>query len=220
MHEIPVHDDLRASNDEVARLNRRHFTDHGVYVINLMSGPGAGKTMLLERTVESLSSRWRIAVIEGDIQTSRDAKRIARHGVRAIQINTKGACHLDARQIASHMKRLNLDQLDLVFIENVGNLVCPAEFDLGEHDKVMLLSVTEGDDKPAKYPVMFHAAQLMLINKTDLLPYVDFDVASAEGDARSLNADLTVLPISARAGQGLDEWYRWLEDRMALHLAE
>ena len=217
MHEIPVHGDLRASNQEVARLNRQHFGEHGVYVVNLMSGPGAGKTTLLEQTVQELARRWRIAVIEGDIQTSRDAERIARHGVTAIQINTKGACHLDARQIAAHVKRLNLDEVDLLFIENVGNLVCPAEFDLGEHDRVMLLSVAEGDDKPAKYPVMFHRARLMLINKIDLLPYVDFDSASAVGDARALNANLAVLPISARTGEGLAEWYRWLEERMAQH---
>jgi hydrogenase nickel incorporation protein HypB len=214
MHKIEVETDLRASNREVAAHNREHFLEHGLYVVNVMSGPGAGKTTLLERTVVALAERYRIAVIEGDIQSTRDADRIAQHGVQAIQINTGGACHLDARMIAGHAAKLNLHELDLLIIENVGNLVCPAEFDLGEHDKVMVLSVTEGDDKPGKYPVMFHEAKVMLLNKIDLLPYVDFDPDAAERDARALNEDLTIFRLSARTGEGMGPWLEWIEQRV------
>lgn len=214
MHEIAVGAGLLASNDALAQHNRQHFIEHGVYVLNLMSAPGAGKTTLLERTVDALAPRYRLAVIEGDVQTRLDADRIARHGVTAIQINTGGACHLDARQIHDELHRLELGALDLLVVENVGNLVCPAEFDLGEHDKVMLLSVAEGDDKPIKYPVMFHAARALLVNKIDLLPHVDFDLARAERDARALNLDLEVLRVSARTGEGMEAWYQWLAGRI------
>lgn len=214
MHEIGVGAGLLASNDAVAQHNRRHFIEHGVYVVNLMSAPGAGKTSLLERTIDALSPRYRIAVIEGDVQGDEDARRIARHEVPAIQINTGQACHLDARQVEKALERIELSGLDLLVIENVGNLVCPAEFDLGEHDKVMLLSVAEGHDKPQKYPVMFHAARALLLNKIDLLPYVEFDCEIAERGARALNLDLDVFQVSARTGAGLEAWYRWLEARM------
>ena len=179
-----------------------------------MSGPGAGKTTLLERTIDMMKDRFRIAVIEGDVQTHADADRIAAHGVPAVQINTGGACHLDARLIENVMPRFDLDALDLLIIENVGNLVCPAEFDLGEHDKVMLLSVTEGADKPLKYPVMFHVAKALLLTKVDLLPYVDFDVQSALRDARVLNLDLQVFQLSSRAQTGFEAWCEWLEGRI------
>ncbi|MBW2735527.1 MAG: hydrogenase nickel incorporation protein HypB [Deltaproteobacteria bacterium] len=214
MHEINVGADLLASNDAAALHNREHFVDHGVYVLNLMSSPGAGKTTLLEKTVQALRERYRIAVIEGDVQTSEDADRIAKHGVKAVQINTGSACHLDARMIDKNLHHFDLDQLDMLIIENVGNLVCPAEFDLGEHDKVMVLSVTEGHDKPKKYPVMFHVVRAMVLNKIDLLPHVDFDVDLAIRSARALNLDLDVIKVSARSGEGLEDWYRWLEERI------
>ncbi|MCK5800149.1 MAG: hydrogenase nickel incorporation protein HypB [Deltaproteobacteria bacterium] len=215
MHEIHVGNDLLQENDLAAQDNRQFFIDRGVYVLNLMSGPGAGKTSLLERTVAALKDKYRIAVIEGDVQTNEDADRIARHGVPAIQINTGSACHLDARMVKKRLDSFDFEALDLLIIENVGNLVCPAEFDLGEHDKVMVLSVTEGHDKPKKYPLMFHVVKAMLINKIDLLPYVDFDMARAESDARSLNLDLDIFHLSARTGEGLDAWFAWLDDRIA-----
>ncbi|HEY3355844.1 MAG TPA: hydrogenase nickel incorporation protein HypB [Polyangia bacterium] len=215
MHEIAVKADVLSDNEHAAHHNREHFVAHGVYVVNLMSAPGAGKTTLLERTVDLLKPRFRVGVIEGDIETRRDADRIARHGVPTVQINTGHACHLDARMIHRNLDAFHLDELDLLFIENVGNLVCPAEFDLGEHDKVMVLSVTEGDDKPAKYPVMFHVARAMLVNKIDLLPHVDFDLERAVKDARGLNLDLEVFPLSARTGDGLTAWTDWLAARVA-----
>ena len=215
MHEIAVKTDLLHDNDEAALHNREHFVEHGVYVCNIMSAPGAGKTTLLEKTIDALKSRLRIAVIEGDLQTSTDAERIARHGVKAVQINTGGACHLDARMVHRHLESFDLDNLDLLVIENVGNLVCPAEFDLGEHDKVMVLSVTEGHDKPKKYPLMFHVAKAMLVSKIDLLPYTDFDLAEATRDARAYNIDLEVLPVSAKTGEGIGDWLTWLEKRVA-----
>jgi hydrogenase nickel incorporation protein HypB len=214
MHEINVGAGLLASNDALAQHNRQHFIEHQVYVLNLMSGPGAGKTSVLEHTVDTLAKEYRIAVIEGDVQTRADADRIEKHGVPAVQINTGSACHLDAKQIRHNLSSFDLDQLDMLLIENVGNLVCPAEFDLGEHDKVMLLSVTEGDDKPQKYPVMFHAARALLLNKVDLLPYVDFDIDRAERNARALNLDLEIFRVSARTKEGLDGWYDWLRARI------
>lgn len=214
MHEIGVGTGLLASNDALAQENRDEFIKRGTYVVNLMSGPGAGKTTLLERTIDALSQRYAIGVIEGDVQTREDADRIERHGIPVIQINTGGACHLDARQIQRSLDAFDLDRLDLLVIENVGNLVCPAEFDLGEHDKVMLLSVAEGHDKPRKYPVMFHSARALLLNKIDLLPHVDFDMALAERHSRSLNLDLEVFQVSARTGDGLDAWYGWLASRI------
>ena len=215
MHEISIKADVLADNEHAAHHNREHFAAHGVYVLNLMSGPGAGKTTLLERTIDRLKATYRLGVIEGDVQTRRDADRIARHDVPVVQINTGHACHLDARMIHRNLDAFDLGGLDALLVENVGNLVCPAEFDLGEHDKVMLLSVTEGDDKPAKYPVMFHVARAMIVNKLDLLPHTDFSVDRAVKDARALNLDLEVFPVSARTGDGLDAWIAWLEGRIA-----
>jgi len=214
MHDIAVDTDILASNEAMALHNREHFREHGVYVCNLMSAPGAGKTTLLERTLAQLAPRFRIGVIEGDVQGREDAERIAKLGVPVVQINTGGACHLDARLIHHHLDSFVLDDLDALVIENVGNLVCPAEFDLGEQDKIMLLSVAEGDDKPKKYPVMFHVARVLLLNKMDLLPHVTFDVARAERDARALNLDLEIFRLSARTGEGLDAWCAWLADRI------
>jgi hydrogenase nickel incorporation protein HypB len=215
MHEISLKTDVLHDNDELAHHNREHFLEHGVYVLNLMSGPGAGKTTLLERTIDALAKRFRMGVIEGDVQTRRDADRIARHNVPVVQINTGHACHLDARMVHRNLEAFDLGALDLLLIENVGNLVCPAEFDLGEHDKVMILSVTEGDDKPGKYPVMFHVTRAMVLSKIDLLPMVDFDADKATREARSLNLDLEVFKLSAKTGEGMQAWYDWLAGRIA-----
>lgn len=215
MSEVEVARDVLSDNDRVAASNRARIRASGAYVVNLMSGPGAGKTTLLERTAERLAGRARLGVIVGDIQTTRDADRIARHGVPVHQINTGEACHLDARMLAPALDALPPEGLDVLVVENVGNLVCPAEFDLGEHDKAVILSVADGADKPAKYPLMFHESRLMVISKVDLLPYVDFDVAAAVADARALNAGLEVVRLSSRTGEGLDAWVDWLLRRAA-----
>ena len=183
--QVSVERDVLQDNTRDAQANRERFARAGVYVLNLMSGPGAGKTTLLERTVEALNPRMRLAVIAGDLETRRDADRIGRHGVPVVQINTGGACHIEAHQIARAAEQFELSEFELLIIENVGNLVCPAEFDLGEHDKVMMLSCTEGHDKPAKYPLMFREARAMLLNKMDLLPHTNFDVDAAIADAKS-----------------------------------
>jgi len=214
MHDISVNADLMASNDEAAHHNRDHFREHGLYVLNLMSAPGAGKTTILERTVDALEDRYKLGIIEGDVQGREDADRIGAHGVPVVQINTGGACHLDARMVHKHLGEFDLDTLDVLIVENVGNLVCPAEFDLGEHDKGMVLSVSEGADKPRKYPVMFHRSRVLLLNKIDLMPHVDFDLERAERDARALNLDLEIFRVSARTGEGLDAWYDWLAARI------
>jgi hydrogenase nickel incorporation protein HypB len=211
MTEVSVEKDVLHDNARDAKVNRERFAKCGVYVLNLMSGPGAGKTTLLEKTAEALQKRLKLAVIAGDLETRRDADRIGAHGVPVTQINTGGACHIEAHQIARACEQFDLKQIELLIIENVGNLVCPAEFDLGETGKVMILSCAEGHDKPGKYPLMFRESQLMLINKIDLLPYTNFSVDAAIKDARALKPDLEVLKISARTGEGLDAWYRWLE---------
>ena len=214
MHEVDVNAGVLQANHTISLENREIFQRKGLYVFNLMSGPGAGKTTLLEQTLRQLKGRHRVAVIEGDVQSDSDARRIESLGVPAVQINTGGACHLDARQVHNHLSRFDLDSLDVLVIENVGNLVCPAEFDLGEMDKVMLLSVTEGDDKPRKYPVMFHVARLVLLTKIDLIPHVDFDVDKAVHQIRALNLDGPVFPLSAKTGEGFQAWIDWLEDRI------
>lgn len=178
-----------------------------------MSSPGAGKTTLLEHTISHLREKCRIGVIEGDIQTSVDAERIAKSGADAVQINTDGACHLDANMISEALPAINVEQLDILFIENVGNLVCPAEFDLGEDHKVMMLSVTEGDDKPEKYPLMFHEASVLLINKTDLLPYVDCDMGKIRKTVLNLNPHIKIFEISCKTEEGVGAWYRWILDQ-------
>lgn len=210
---IRVNQGVTQDLEQVARRNRDQFQKYEIYCVNLMSAPGAGKTTLLEKTAQILRNRVRIGIIAGDIETRRDADRIATQGVRVVQVNTGGACHLDARMIEPALEALELESLDLVIIENVGNLVCPAEFDLGEHDKVMILSVTEGDDKPAKYPLMFQQARLMILGKADLLPYVNFSEERAIRDARALNPGLEVLKLSAVTGEGLDKWLDWLLSR-------
>jgi hydrogenase nickel incorporation protein HypB len=207
---------LLAENDHQAAHNREHFDRHCVLAINLMSSPGAGKTALLEATLPRLAERYRVAVVEGDLETENDAERIRAHGVPAIQITTGSACHLDAHMLHTALHQLDLDAVDLLFIENVGNLVCPAGFDLGQHANVTLLSVTEGDDKPEKYPIIFRAAELVLISKSDLLPVLgDFQVEKAERHVRELASEAPVLPCSARSGDGLDAWVDWIDAQRA-----
>jgi hydrogenase nickel incorporation protein HypB len=213
--EVTLAQDVLHDNARDAEANRARFRAAGVYVLNLMSAPGAGKTTLLERTVEALKGKLRLAVITGDIATTRDADRLAAHGARVVQLNTGGACHIEAHQIEQAARPFALDALDLLLIENIGNLVCPAEFDLGEHDKVMIYSCTEGHDKPAKYPLMFKEAKALLLNKIDLLPYTNFDVDAALADARALNPAVEVFQLSATQGTGFGAWLGWLENRVA-----
>ena len=202
---------LLDANDHQASHNREHFERHGVLAVNLMSSPGAGKTSLLEATIEALDGQLRVAVIEGDLETENDAQRIRDKGVPAIQISTGSACHLDAHMVHSALHGLDLDDVDVVFIENVGNLVCPASFDLGQHLNVTLLSTPEGDDKPAKYPVMFRAADLVLITKSDLLEVLgDFDPKRAEDCLRNLANTAPLFELSSRIGTGMDSWLDWL----------
>src|ERR1700678_591924 len=209
---IEVLQDLLAANNQVARHNREHFDEHGVLAINLMSSPGAGKTALLEATIVALRDRYRIAVIEGDLETDNDAARIRAHGVPAIQITTGTACHLDAHLVHRALHGLSLAQFDLLFIENVGNLVCPASFDLGQHRNVTLLSVTEGDDKPAKYPVIFRASDLVILSKVDLLDVMDdFNPARAAASLRALGGDMPMIHSAARRAPVLGPWLDWLE---------
>src|SRR6056297_2140774 len=206
---------LLSENDHQAAHNREHFDRHGVLAVNLMSSPGAGKTSLLEATIDAVGDELRIAVIEGDLETENDARRIRAKGVPAIQIATGSACHLDAHMVHDALHRLDLSGVDLVFIENVGNLVCPASFDLGQHLNVTLLSVTEGDDKPAKYPVMFRAADLMLLTKTDLLAVLDdFDPLKAEQALRLVGSAAPVLHAAARKNTGIEQWVAWIEGEL------
>ena len=212
---VRIEQDILARNDAFAELNRRAFADRGNFALNLVSSPGSGKTTLLVRTIEALRSRVPVCVIEGDQQTSLDADRIRATGAAAVQVNTGKGCHLDAQMVGQALGRLAPAEGSLVMIENVGNLVCPAAFDLGEAHKVVILSVTEGGDKPLKYPDMFRAASLMLINKIDLLPHVQFDVDAAVACARRVRTDLEVICLSATTGEGLDAWLEWLERGVA-----
>lgn len=208
---LDVLEGLLHANDHQAEHNRAHFATHGVLAINLMSSPGAGKTALLEATIDAVGADTRIAVIEGDLDTENDAERIRGKGVEAIQIATGSACHLDAHMVHEALHRLDLDAIDILFIENVGNLVCPASFDLGQHANVALLSTPEGHDKPAKYPVMFRGADLVLVSKSDLLDVLgDFDVAYATKCVRALANPAPVMTLSSRSGQGLGKWIDWL----------
>ncbi|MDR1529924.1 MAG: hydrogenase nickel incorporation protein HypB [Burkholderiales bacterium] len=209
---VEVERDLLERNDAVARENRQWFRDHALFALNLVSSPGAGKTTLLVHTIEALKNECQCVVIEGDQQTQNDAERIRATGIPAVQINTGKGCHLDARMVQQAMNNLPPLNQGLLFIENVGNLVCPAAFDLGEAHKVVVLSVTEGTDKPQKYPDMFHEANIMLINKIDLLPYVDFDVEQAIAYAQQVNPNIKVIRISAVIGDGMDEWLNWLKE--------
>ncbi len=205
---------LLHANQAGADHNRSHFDRWGITCLNVMSSPGAGKTVLLERTLETLSEQFKIAVIEGDMTTELDAERLRKYNIPVIAINTGRSCHLDSKMVAGGIHRLereyNPSDFDLVLVENVGNLVCPAEFEVGEHAKVALLSVTEGEDKPLKYPVMFQEADCLLITKMDLAPYVEVDINRIEANVRSLNPDVKIIPISAKTGKGLEVWFDWV----------
>ncbi len=210
---VRIETDILAKNNEYAARNRAFFAERGILALNLVSSPGSGKTSLLTRTISDLIASQTISVIEGDQQTANDADRIRATGVAAVQINTGKGCHLDAHMVGHAVEKLAPETNSFLFIENVGNLVCPAEFDLGEAHKVVILSVTEGEDKPIKYPDMFHAADVMLLNKVDLLPYLDFDVDKCIDHAKRVNPDIDVIQVSATKGDGLADWYAWLEER-------
>lgn len=213
-HSVEVLRGLLDANDHIALHNREHFVRHRTLAINLMSSPGAGKTMLLEATIDALGNELKLAVVEGDLETENDANRIRDKGVDAIQISTGSACHLDAHMVHDALHDLDLDDVDVLFIENVGNLVCPASFDLGQHANVALLSTPEGDDKPAKYPVMFRAADLVLVSKADLLPVLDdFDPDAAEKYLRQIANPAPLYKVSAKTGDGMDAWLDWIRHR-------
>ncbi len=214
MHEIDVKAGLLAPNDAVARENRHVLAEHGLYAVNIMSAPGSGKTSLLERVLPALAARHRVGVIEGDIVGSCDKERLDRFGGPVHQINTGAACHLDARMVHHALHHLVEDGCEVAVIENVGNLVCPAEFDLGEDDAVMLLSVTEGHDKPKKYPLMFRRADLVIVNKVDLLAHTDFSMAAAVAAVRDVHPGVAILTTSCRTGEGIGEVVDWLERRI------
>ncbi|MFA5951797.1 MAG: hydrogenase nickel incorporation protein HypB [Hyphomicrobium sp.] len=207
---VQIEQDILAKNNAYAASNRIRFEAHGILALNLVSSPGSGKTSLLVRTIELLKASLPVSVIEGDQQTSNDAERIRATGVPAIQVNTGKGCHLDGHMVGHAIDHLAPKDGSVVFIENVGNLVCPAAFDLGEAHKVVILSVTEGEDKPLKYPDMFHAANLMILSKIDLLPHLDFDVGQAIANARKVNPAIKVLQVSSRSGEGLDAWVQWI----------
>jgi len=215
---ISIERDILAKNNAFADANRSRLREARVFAINLLSSPGSGKTSLLVRAITDLQDRWPMAVIEGDQQTSNDADRIRQTGAQAVQINTGKGCHLDAHMVGHALEQVTLEPAGLLFIENVGNLVCPAAFDLGEACKVVVLSVTEGEDKPLKYPDMFAAADLMLLNKSDLLPHIDFDIDACLAAALRVNPRLQILTVSARSGEGLAAFYAWIEGRAAAAL--
>ena len=210
---------LLHANQAGADDNRAHFDEWGITCFNVMSSPGAGKTVLLERTLAALSSQLKIAVIEGDMTTELDADRLRKYNVPVIAINTGRSCHLDSKMVAGGIHQLqhlyNPSDFNLVLVENVGNLVCPAEFEVGEHAKVALLSVTEGEDKPLKYPVMFQAADCLLITKMDLAPYLDIDVDRIVANVRQMNPDVKIVPVSAKTGEGLEVWFDWVRSQVA-----
>jgi len=212
--EIKVLRNVLEANDALASENRHLLREKGIYTINLIASPGAGKTTVLERTIDGLKGEFRIAVVEGDIAGSADAVRIGRHQVPVIQINTGGDCHLNANMVRSALGDLPLAEIDLLFIENVGNLVCPAGFDIGEEIKVVILSVAEGDDKPEKYPLIFEQSSAMVLNKLDLMGMVDFDMEKARSAARATNPELPIFELSARTGEGIEGWLEWLRTRV------
>jgi len=211
---VSVVKNILEANERIAQENRAIFDENNLLVFNLMSSPGAGKTSLLEKTIGALKDEVRMGVIEGDIQSSQDAERIAAMGIPAVQINTGGACHLDGNMIRDTFTEFDFDALDLLVVENVGNLVCPAEFKVGEDFKAMILSVAEGDDKPSKYPLMFHESEVLLVNKIDLLPYVNCSVEKIREEALKVNPGLTIFEISCKTGEGLDAWVDWLREKV------
>lgn len=212
---LTVKQDILGANDENAKANRERVDKHHVVMINVMSSPGAGKTTLITQTINKFKGRIRIAVVEGDIASTIDADKISKLGIPVVQINTAGTCHLDANMIRGALDALALGEIDVIIVENVGNLICTAEFALGAHKKVMLLSVPEGDDKPHKYPLMFTEADVVLVNKTDVMPYFDFDEAAFVKAVNGLNPSGKIFPVSAKTGEGLDAWFAWFEDAIA-----
>ena len=217
MDRVPLERKVLSENDRVAAELRAQFQEHGILCLNIISSPGSGKTTLLERTLEALPRHDRVAVLTGDIQTENDANRLKRFGFPVKQITTGGTCHLDARMIERHLADWNLEDLDLLLIENVGNLVCPASYDLGEAAKVVVLSVTEGEDKPLKYPSIFFKSDLLVLSKIDLLPYVPFEINEAAENARKVHPGMEIVKVSCLANNGLREWMRWLEQRRIAH---
>jgi len=211
---LTIKEDILGANTENAKGNQELVDKHHILMINITSSPGAGKTSLIMQTIGRLKEKARMAVIEGDIASSIDADKVSGEGIPAIQINTAGACHLDANMIRKALDNLDLDHTDLIVIENVGNLICPAEFALGAHKQVLILSVPEGDDKPHKYPLMFTQADVILINKTDVLPHFDFDMSAFSKAVSGLNPAAAVYPISAKTGEGLEQWFSWLWDAL------
>ncbi|HET7208266.1 MAG TPA: hydrogenase nickel incorporation protein HypB [Terriglobales bacterium] len=220
MNRVPLEKPILNENNRIAAELREEFRIHGVFCINLISSPGSGKTTLLERTLEALPGSARVAVLTGDIQTENDAARLRRFGFPVKQITTGGTCHLDARMVQRHLADWPASSIDFLFIENVGNLVCPASYDLGEAAKVVLLSVTEGEDKPLKYPAIFFKSELLVLTKTDLLPYVPFDIAKAEENARRVHPGMEIVQLSCTSGTGLSNWMHWIEQRRAAYLTE
>lgn len=210
---IPIEKKVLSENQRVAALLRRRFQEHGTLCLNLISSPGSGKTTLLEHTLDAFRSEERVAVLTGDLQTENDAKRLARYGFPVQQITTGGVCHLDGGMIARALGQWSLDEIDLLFIENVGNLVCPSSYDLGEEAKIVLLSVTEGEDKPLKYPSIFAKAELLVLTKIDLLPHVPFNMEEVRRNARLVHAGIEILELSCTTGQGLEQWRSWLSRR-------
>jgi len=211
MERVTLERKVLSENDRIAASLRARFAQHNILCLNLISSPGSGKTSLLERTLESFDRRERVAVLTGDIQTENDAKRLARFGFPVKQITTSGTCHLDARMIEKALLDWRLEDIDLLLIENVGNLVCPSSYDLGEGAKLVVLSVTEGEDKPLKYPSIFFKSELLILNKIDLLPYVPFDISAAEENSRSVHRDIEIVRVSCQTRQGMTEWLAWLD---------
>jgi len=212
--EIKVLQDILSANDTIARRNQDRLDKHGVLTVNIMSSPGAGKTSLILQTINRLKPKTRVAVIEGDVASRIDADKVHQQGVPVVQINTAGGCHLEANMAENALNNLPLEEIDLLLIENVGNLICPAEFALGEHKKVMLLSLPEGDDKPYKYPLMFNEADVVLVNKIDLLPFLEFNITAFCEAVTGLNPKVKIFQVSCKTGEGLEAWFSWLLDEM------
>ena len=218
MSRVPMEGKVLSENDRIAAELREKFREHDIFCVNLISSPGSGKTTLLEKTLAGFGSNQRVAVLTGDIQTDNDAQRLARYGFPVRQICTGGACHLDARMIQRSLEGWDLNSIDVLFIENVGNLVCPTSYDLGEHHKIVLLSVTEGEDKPLKYPATFFKADLIVLTKVDLLPYVPFNIDLARENARKIHPEVEIVEVSCTTGQGLDQWREWLRNASSVRL--
>lgn len=215
MIKVPVMENILDKNDQIANELSSVFNEKGIFVLNLMGSPGSGKTSLLEKTIKALKGEFRMAIIEGDLFTSKDADRIMSCGIPVVQINTSGGCHLDANMVKAAVAKLDLEGLDLLIIENVGNLVCPAEFNIGEAKKATVLSITEGEDKPLKYPLMFKEAGIVILNKIDLLPYTSFDMKAAIEDIEALNPSVIIASVSCQKEEGLETWYNWLRQQAA-----